>query len=588
VIDLPPALILIIGALLIPFLRGRVRSIYIVALPLLGFVNLLGLETETRWVVPFLDFELIFGRIDRLSLVFGQVFSLLTVIGFIYVLHTRDTLEYFSAMIYAGSALGVVFAGDLITLFIFWEALTLCAVGLTLARRREASRRAAFRYLLVHVVGGLILLSGIVLYVVENGTAEFSLIGLKGPAGYLIFLGFGVNCAWPFLHSWLPDAYPEASIGGTVFMATFTTKTAVYVLARGFPGETALIWIGVAMALFPVLYAVIENELRRVLAYGLLTQVGFMMVGVGIGTPLSLNGAAAHAYSHILYKALLFMSIGAVLHQTGRSKATDLGGLYRSMPLTCIFCCLGAASSFPLVCAFVSKSLIVSAAAYEHLTLVWLALLVASAAFQVAGIKVPFFAFFSRDSGIRVREAPTNMLVAMGITAGFCLFFAFPVFGYEVLYGMLPNAVEYNPYTFGHVNAQFLLLLFSILAFALLILAGYYPSEKTAINLDVDWFYRKGALLFYAVMAAVLNGTNTVARRWIVDGAVGRMARAATIGPPRIWATVMILFWRMAGVEEETIRERKTALLLDTRVGAIPIGVTAIFAALIMGVLIYL
>ncbi|MEZ5274969.1 MAG: Na(+)/H(+) antiporter subunit D [Opitutaceae bacterium] len=590
-IDLPPAFILILGALLIPFLKGKVKSVYLVALPVLGFINVLGLSEGMFWTVQFLDFDLVFGRIDRFTLIFGNIFSLITIIGFIYILHTRDDLEYMSAMVYAGSSLGVVFAGDLLTLFIFWELLTLCAVGLTLARRKDASKRAAFRYLLVHVTGGLILLAGIVLHIAENGTTAFNFVGLGGWSGILIFVGFGVNCAWPFLHAWLPDAYPEASIGGTVFMATFTTKTAVYVLARGFPGESALLWIGTAMALFPIFYAVIENDLRRVLAYSLINQVGFMMVGIGVGTALSLNGTAAHAYCHILYKALLFMSIGAVIHQTGKSKATELGGLFRSMPLTCIFCCIGAASisAFPLFSGFVSKSMVMTAAAENHHTIVWLALLFASAGvFHHAGIKIPFFAFFSHDSGIRVKEAPTNMLVAMSIAAFLCIFLAFPVSGYKVLYGLLPFPTDYNPYTFGHVNGQFLLLLFSALAFTLLLLSGYYPSEKRAINLDADWFYRKGGVLFYNLAARLLNGLNTWTQRIVVDGLVGRLSANARIGPIRIWARLMKVYWTIGGRNEAEIEKRRNLLLLNARGSTFPIGATAVLAALLMGVLIVL
>jgi len=591
VINLPPALILILGALLIPFLKGRWKSVYIVALPVLGFINVIGLSEGTFWTVEFLDFELIFGRIDRLTLIFGNIFSLLTVIGFIYILHTKDDLEYMSAMVYAGSSLGVVFAGDLITLFIFWELLTLCAVGLTLARRKEASRKAAFRYLLVHITGGLILLSGIVLYIADKGTTQFDFIGLNGPAGYLIFIGFGVNCALPFLHVWLPDTYPEASIGGTVFMATFTTKTAVYVLARTFPGEPALLWIGMGMALFPIFYAVLENDLRRVLAYSLINQVGFMMVGVGVGTALSINGTAAHAYCHILYKALLFMSIGAVIHQTGKSKATELGGLFRSMPLTCIFCCIGAASisAFPLFSGFVSKSMVMTAVAEKHHTLVWLVLLFASAGvFHHAGIKIPFFAFFSHDSGIRVKEAPTNMLIAMAIAAFLCIFLAFPIFGYKVLYGLLPNPVDYNPYTFGHVNGQFLLLLFSALAFTLLLLSGLYPAEKRAINLDVDWIYRKSADLFYNFVERSLNGVNAWTKKTIVDGMIGRSIKQAQVGPARLLAEVMSVYWKINGLDQNESAQKKARLYQRARSSSFPIGLTAALAVLLMGILISL
>ncbi len=230
----------------------------------------------------------------------------------------------------------------------------------------------------------------------------FGHLGLTGIGNFLIFLGFGINCAWPLLHSWLVDAYPEATIGGTVFLSAFTTKTAVYALARAYAGEPSLIWIGVAMAAFPIFFAVIENDLRRVLAYSLINQVGFMVAGIGIGTELAINGAVAHAFNDILFKGLLFMSVGAVMFRTGKAKATNLGGLYKSMPWTCAFCIVGAASisAFPLFSGFVSKSLIMTAAAEGHLWVPWFILLFAAAGvFHHAGIKIPFFTFFGHDAG---------------------------------------------------------------------------------------------------------------------------------------------------------------------------------------------
>jgi multicomponent Na+:H+ antiporter subunit D len=363
------------------------------------------------------------------------------------------------------------------------------------------------------------------------------------------------------------------------------------VLARGFPGEEPLLWIGMAMALFPIFYAVLENDLRRVLAYSLINQVGFMVVGIGIGTSLALNGAAAHAYADVLFKALLFMAVGAVMYRTGKSRATDLGGLFRSMPLTCIFCCVGAASisAFPLFSGFVTKSMVMTAAAEQKQTIIWLALLFASAGvFHHAGIKIPFFAFFSHDSGLRVKEAPTNMLVAMGMAAFLCIFLAFPVLGYKVLYGMLPYVADYHPYTFSHINAQFLLLFFSALAFTLLLLSGIYPAEIRAINLDVDWIYRKGGVLFYHVVGRSLNGVNAWTKKVVVDGAIGRLIQNTRIGPAKLWVQIMAVYWKMAGMDQSRISEKKAQLYQEARSSSFPIGVTAALAVLLMGILIYL
>lgn len=495
-ISIPPAVILIAGALFIPLLKGRVRQIYMIILPLLTVLYLFSLSEGIYWKIRILDYELIFGRIDRLSLAFGYIFAIITVISSIYSLHVKNNLHLVSAFVYAGAAQGAVFAGDFVTLFIFWEIMAFAAAYVVWSAKTENAVKAGMRYLMVHIFGGLLLLGGIITHYHETGSLLFNYVGLSGFSSWLIFLGFGINAAFPLLHAWLPDAYPESTETGTVFLSAFTTKTAVYVLARGFPGTELLIYIGALMTAFPIFYAVIENNLRRVLSYSLINQVGFMITGIGIGTQLSLNGTVAHAFCHILYKALLFMSMGAVLYRTGKINATDLGGLYKSMPLTTIFCIVGAASisGVPFTSGFVSKSMIVSAAGEGGMLLIWIALLFASAGvFHHSGIKIPFFAFFSHDSGIRTQEAPKHMLIAMGIAAFLCI--AIGVMP-GPLYSILPYPVDYEPYTAAHVIDQTQLLAFSALAFTLLMLSGIYPPEIRSVNLDADWFYRKGTKLF--------------------------------------------------------------------------------------------
>ncbi len=501
---IPPSLILIFGSFIIPFLKGRAKQVYLILVPLITILYIFTMHEGTYWIVKILDYELIFGRVDRLSLAFGYIFSLITLIGCIYSLHVKDNLLLMSAFSYAGGSLGAVFAGDFVTLFIFWEVMALAAAFIIWAAKTKGAVSAGFRYLMVHIFGGLLLLGGIILHYNETGSLLFNYVGLSGLSSWLIFLGFGVNAAFPILHAWLPDAYPESTEAGTVFLSAYTTKTAVYVLARGFPGTELLIYIGALMTAFPIFYAVIENNLRRVLSYSLINQVGFMVTGIGIGTQLSLNGTVAHAFCHILYKALLFMSMGAVLYRTGKINATDLGGLYKSMPLTTIFCIVGAASisGVPLTSGFVSKSMIVSASGEGGMLLIWIALLFASAGvFHHSGIKIPFFAFFSHDSGIRTQEAPKHMLVAMGIAAFLCI--AIGVFP-GPLYSILPYPVDYEPYTAAHVIDQTQLLAFSALAFTLLMLAGIYPPEIRSLNLDADWFYRKGTKVFMKFAENVL------------------------------------------------------------------------------------
>ena len=578
----PPVIIFVVGALLVPFIPARLKSAWLLLIPVVGFLNLMFLGQGTHFEVNFLDFHLVLGRVDKLSLLFAYIFHLISFIAILYALHVKDNLQQMAGLLYAGSALGAIFAGDLFTFFVFWEMLTVFSIFLIWARRTQAALAAGYRYMLVHAAGGLCLLAGIVIHVNQTGSIQFDYLGLNGPGSYLIFLGFGLNCAWPLLHPWLTDSYPEATITGTIFLSAFTTKVAVYALARGFPGTEALIWIGAVMAGFPIFYAVIENDLRRVLAYSLVNQVGFMVCGIGIGTALAINGAVCHAFNDILFKGLLFMSMGAVMYRTGKINGTDLGGLYRTMPLTCIFCMVGAASisAFPLFSGFVSKSMVMDAAASGHMRIVWFILLFASAGvFHHAGIKIPYFAFFSHDSGLRPKEAPIHMLLAMGIAAFLCIFIGvYPA----PLYALLPYPVDYVPYTAPHVVGQTQLLFFSALAFTLLLRAGIYPAEIRCINLDADWFYRKGGKVFFHIFDRFLNGLNRFCDRFFVKGIVGALAAMSKDIAARLSLIVMVTIWILMGLRGERLRMKKTNLYADMMGGTVPIGIGAAASTLFL------
>ena len=486
-----PALLLIFGALPIAFLPRPLRQVYLLALPIVAFVLGLGIEDGAYGHIQVFDYTLETLRMDRLSRVFMLIFLIATFLGTLYSLNDDDPIQQTSGMIYAGAAVGGVLAGDLISLFIYWELTAISSVFLILAAGTEKARHAAMRYLIIQVGSGVLLLAGAIIVYSETGTIAFNHIGLESIGGKLIFLAFGIKCAFPLLHNWLQDSYPEATISGTVMLSAFTTKLAVYSLARGYAGTEILIVIGAIMTMFPIFYAVIENDLRRVLAYSLNNQLGFMVVGVGVGTELALNGTAAHAFTHILYKSLLFMSMGAVLLRTGTCKGSELGGLYKTMPWTTGFCIVGAASisAFPLFSGFVSKSMILSALGYEGHWFTWGVLLFASAGvFHHSGIKIPYFAFFAHDSGIRSQEAPFNMLLAMGITAFLCI--AIGIYP-SALYDILPHDVEYDPYSTAHVINQLQLLLFSALAFTFLMMTKLYPPELKSTNLDSDYVYRR-------------------------------------------------------------------------------------------------
>jgi multicomponent Na+:H+ antiporter subunit D len=498
-----PGLVLLLGAWLVPLFRGRAKRAALLLLPAAALLLCFSTGPGTHGVVRLLGLELVLGRVDATSLVFARVFSLMALVGMVYALHVQDDAQHVAALSYAGAALGVTFAGDLLTLYVSWELMAIASTLLVWQRRAPRAAAAGFRYLLVHLVGGLALLAGIVLHWSQTGSLAFDdLQGVVGSSGWtLILLAFLLNAAVPPLGAWLPDAYPEATVTGAVFMTAFTTKSAVYALIRGFPGTELLVWLGAAMAIYGVVYAVLENDARRLLAYHIISQVGYMVCGVGLaqGTvrELALNGATAHAFAHILYKALLFMGAGAVLETTGRRKLSEMGGLYRTMPVTLGLYMVGAfaISAVPLFSGFVSKSMVVSAAGEAHRAAVFLMLTLASAGtFLHTGLKLPYYMFFGRGPQARERagrEPPANMRAGMALAAAACV--AIGVFP-GLLYGMLPfQPVEYAPYTVAHVTGTLGMLAFTALGFFWLL---RHLDPTPTISLDTDWFYRRGAALF--------------------------------------------------------------------------------------------
>ncbi|MEZ6195224.1 MAG: Na(+)/H(+) antiporter subunit D [Planctomycetota bacterium] len=560
--SLPPGAILMLGAPLLPFLlEGAAARLPAPADPELrapapsaSAARDSSLELFGQTLVPI--------RIDRLALVWGHVFHIAAMLGALYALRVDDRVQQTAAPIYAGSAIAAAFAGDLLTLFVYWELTAVSSVFLVWAGRSlfgERSLRAGMRYLIIQVTSGVLLLAGAVMHVADSGSLAFDHLGLVSPGTTLIFLAFGMKACFPLLHNWLQDAYPESTPSGTVFLSAFSTKLAIYALARGFAGTECLIWIGAIMTAFPIFFAVIENDLRRVLAYSLNNQLGFMVVGIGVGTELALNGTAAHAFAHILYKGLLFMSMGAVLMRTGTIKASELGGLHKSMPWTTVFCIVGALSisAMPLFSGFTTKSMIITAVGDHHLLWVFLVLVFASAGVvDHSGIKVPFFTFFAHDSGRRVKEAPLEMLIAMGITAALCV--AIGIFP-APLYRILPYDIEYHAYTGGHVVGQLQLLFFAAMAFAILFRSGLYPPEVRSRNLDSDWLYRK---LAPAMLRPVVAGCGAIDGAWRsaraavatrggaliarVCGPRGFLGGAWTTGGAVVWISVVLLGFLLA------------------------------------------
>ncbi|MFC1524482.1 Na(+)/H(+) antiporter subunit D [Thermodesulfobacteriota bacterium] len=530
-----PAAIMMVGAFALPLFRGPLRRPYLVAVPFLAFMSVLFMKEGVYGVFQFMDWHLVFGRVDRLSNVFGYIMTLMAIIGTIYGLHVKEDAQHIAAWLYVAGSLGVIYCGDFLVLFLFWEIMAFSSVFLVWFRRRKGSLETGYRYLLVHTAGGLALLAGFVLrYQATGGDLSFVQLNVDSPElyTYLIMIGFILNAAVPPFHAWLPDAYGEATVGGAVFMCAFTTKTAVYALARGVAGMDILVPLGVFMALYGVVYAVLENDARRLLAYHIISQVGYMVAGVGIGTQMAINGACAHAFAHILYKGLLFMGCGSVLYMTGKSKFSELGGLYKKMPWAFVYTMIGglSISAFPLFSGFVSKSMIVAAGFKDHMMWPAFLLTLASAGtFLHTGLKVPYFIWFgknncSKETWEKAADPPANMHVAMAAASFMCIFIGCYT---PYLYNLLPYPVDYHPYSAYHLSESLQILLWTALGFFLLIKK---LAPEPTISIDMDWFYRMGGRMFLWLAKKPLQ--------WL-DNGVSEAYRALGLKPLMVFSK----FW---------------------------------------------
>lgn len=556
-----PAIILTVGAFMVLTTPKHLASPILLAVTALSAVKLYTLGLGNYGGAVLFGEQLTTVRLDPLSRLFAVVFHIAAALNIIYAWGQRDRAQNFATLAYPAAALGGVLAGDLITLFIWWEMAAITSVFLVWAPGTRATYLSGMRYLSIQILSGVLLLGGIVLVYRETGSLDFNFIGLRDGNGaikisaLLMFLAFGIKSAFPLLHNWVQDAYPKSTITGTIILSIFTTKLAVYSLARAFPGTDELIYIGAVMTIFPIFFALIENDLRKVLTYSINNQVGFMVCAIGLG---AINGAAGYAFGNIIFEGLLFMALGAAMYRTGTSKATELGGLYRTMPLTMGLCIVGALSisAFPGTLGFVTKGLIIDGAAGANLFWIWLTLLFASAGvLEHAGIKIPYFTFFAHDSGKRPKEAPMGMVIAMGLAAVLCLGLGvYP----DPLYALLPDQAaiaDYHPYTPYHIIEQLQLLLWAVLAFAVLILIKWYPAEVPSVNLDTDWLYRVPGRAFLGWVSGASRATwialwgifsgriqALMERIYAVHGPEGQLARSWPIGFMALWTAILLAF----------------------------------------------
>ena len=524
-----PALPYLIGALVIAVGPAQVRRVVGVLAPVIGLALAVGTPDGSYAWEPLAGQSIAVMRFDPLARSFAIVFGLISALGAMYAGHVERRRFHVAALVAGAAGIGIVLAGDWITFYIAWETLAIASFVLIIDGGTPVASAAALRYLLVHVLGGSLLLGGLAWLHHAGGALTVSALDLRG-AAWLILLGFAINAAIPPLHAWLTDAYPESSPAAGVLLSAFATKSAVYALARVFAGTEVLLWVGCVMAVWGVVFAMLEDDMRRLLGYHIVSQVGYMVAGIGLGTPLALNGAVAHAFCHILYKGLLFMATGSVVHATGRRRISALSGLAGALPHVFVLYMVGALSitGAPLLNGFVSKAMIVAAGDVAGISpMVWMLTFASVGTFLSVGLKLPALVFGGTSRVGVAQPVPVGMLIAMTLTGLLCV-----VIGVMPgpLYRLLPYAMTYEPYTGAHVAEVLELMAGTTLAF---VLAKAVIGRQATVTLDFDLVYRwigrgflrvsggveKGALaLEHAAFALV---TMSPVQRRVLAGPVG-------------------------------------------------------------------
>ncbi len=487
-----PGIFLIFAGIITAAVPKKVRRVLLVLCPAAALLAALCIPVGIQLVFSFAgNYNFVYLQLTQQNYIFLVVFAMTALVNGIYAAQNDSRLEAFASMGYAGSALGVTLAGDWLTLLLFWELMAVTSLFLIWGQKRKEATAAGFRYILMHMFGGSLLLFGIALetakgnYLIANLTA-----GPHDAAFWLIFAGVAVNAAFVPLHAWVPDAYPQSSVTGGNYLCAFTTKVAILCLARVFAGFDFLLIAGLIMIFYGAIFALMENDMRRLLSYHIISQLGYMVTDLSFQGTTAVSAAGALAAGNVIYKSLLFMCAGAVMYATGKRKISELGGLARKMPLTCVVFFIAAFSiaGAPPFAGFTLKSLSILTAqeAGNHLV-VWL--MVAGNILTVMSIafKMGYFVFFGKErADVEVGRVPLNMKIAMLIGAANCIWIGFlPQFVYR---RFMPYPVDYHPYHLGHI-LEYVMLITSVLIAFLMYLDKMAPHDT--ITLDVDWFLRR-------------------------------------------------------------------------------------------------
>ncbi|RLM53541.1 cation:proton antiporter [Halobellus sp. Atlit-31R] len=510
VASVPPWTAYLLAAAVVLWAPRRVGTAAAAALTALTVPWVLSAPAGSSLTVAALGFEQVLFRVDGLTRPVAALFGFVAAINVLYSHGTgADARQTAYALLYMGAGVAAVVAGDWLTLLIGWELLAVTATVLVWHSGGDAVR-PAFRYAVYHLLGGAFLVAAVALQYTATGSFVYDGGLTAGVPTILAVVGVGVNLGFVGLHAWLPDTYPRPHVAASVVLAGFTTKVAVYVLARiALDGNLVVVWLGAVMILFGVTQAILQTDMRRLLSYHIISQVGYMVVAIGIGTAAGLTGAFAHLTANVLYKGLLFMVAGAIVARTGEGSLKRLGGLAREMPLTfgTFLVAALAITGIPGFSGFVSKGLVTKAVESTGGEVLWWLLIVGSVGTVLSFAKFGYYAF--------VRRPPEPVAVATGsrVLSLSLILVAVPT----VLFGLFPGVflggfagdpAGFEPYATSELTKALAVTVAGVLAFALL------KAPLTHVTpVDVDQLLHPAAAAVAAQTAAIAVGVGTAATR---------------------------------------------------------------------------
>ncbi|HDR73730.1 MAG TPA: hypothetical protein ENN85_07455 [Methanoculleus sp.] len=563
-IAIPPGLICLAGILPAVFLPGKVRNAWAVIVGAAGLGAALALAPSSSLTLAILPgVETVLLLVDPMRSLAGCIFALAGLIAIIYAAYREiPAVETIGILASIGATLGIVYAGDFITVFVFWELLAIASLCIIWSSGAPGASGAGYRYLLFHIFGGACLLGGIAWTVIASGNVAIG-PAAEGGGLLLMLVGIGVNAAFVPLHTWVPDAYPRASVAGSVALCIFTTKAAVFLLAAIGGWGAAVAYMGAAMAIYGAVFALLQDDIRRLLSYSIISQVGYMVAALGAGTAAGIDAGLAHMVNDILFKSLLFMAAGAVIYRTGSSRLSELGGLGRSMPLTAICAVIGglALAGLPGLNGAVSKGMVIEAAA--GVPYLAEALLLAAVITVIYVSRLLYRVFFrpapEGGRGAVPRDPPAPMLAGMALATILCIAIGIVP---DLLTDLLPGGTHAHPFSPAHLVESAAIFL---AAGALILILRSLRYSGRGWGADIDRLYiaaGRGVAWFSA--GPMVQAADAIGR--ILDIIIGFLKRMSA-NPPVAFRIAgmtlalplvrMLANQEMAGAYEESLAGMK-------------------------------